>query len=127
MSEYNSNSKKIMVVDDVDMMQNILYHLLVKLDHDVVCQAKDGLEAVEMYKKFNPDLVMMDIMMPNMDGLNAIKHIKELDESAKIIVVSALSSNDLITRAKNAGAIDYLIKPYSFAQVKEMIEKYMQN
>jgi two-component system chemotaxis response regulator CheY len=88
-------------------------------DHEIVGEAANGLEAIEKYKALRPEIVLMDILMPGMDGLSAITKIIEQDPAAKIIVVSALVKEALRKEAMRAGAIDFVAKPF---QVERLLE-----
>lgn len=104
--------KKILVVDDAPIMRLIIKDTLMTTGYDVVGEAANGLEAVEKYKELEPDLVTMDIIMPEMDGVAALKKIKEINSDAQIIVISAIDQRESLMEAIKAGASDYIIKPF---------------
>ncbi len=116
-------SKKILITDDSLYMRTLFKDLLVKEGHIVVGEAKNGLEAVQLYQELLPDLVTMDITMPEMNGLEATKKIMEIDSKANIIMVSAIGQQEIIKEAIKAGAREFIVKPFSKDQVMEAISK----
>lgn len=104
--------KKILVVDDAPIMRLIIKDTLMTSGYEVVGEAANGKEAVEKYEELMPDLVTMDIIMPEMDGVQALKKIKEAHPTAKIIVISAIDQRESLMEAIKAGASDYIIKPF---------------
>ncbi|UCE45311.1 MAG: response regulator [Methanobacteriota archaeon] len=109
----------VLIVEDAPFIREMIRDILESHDHEIVGEAANGLEAIEKYKALKPDIVLMDILMPGMDGLSAITKIIELDSSAKIIVVSALVKEALRKEAMRAGAIDFVAKPF---QVERLLE-----
>ena len=116
-------SYKVLIVDDANFMRVMLRDVLTAEGYEVVGEAKDGEEAVEQYKKLKPDLVTMDIVMPLKSGIDAVKEIIEFDRNAKIIMCSALGQEPLVVEAINAGAKDYIVKPFEPDKVIEMVKK----
>ncbi len=114
--------KKVMIVDDAAFMRLNLKNIL-KEEYEIVGEAQNGKEAVEMYQELEPDIVTMDITMPVMDGLEAIKAIKDIDSSAQIIVCSAMGQQKMIIEAIEAGAKDFIVKPFKEGRVIEAIRK----
>ena len=114
--------KTVLIVDDAAFMRLNLKNIL-KKDFEIIGEAKDGKEAVEMYQKLEPDFVTMDITMPVMDGLEAIKAIKAADPDALIIVCSAMGQQKMIIQAIDAGAKDFIVKPFKENRVLEAISK----
>ncbi len=110
---------KVLIVEDAPFIREMIRDILESHDHDIVGEAANGLEAIEKYKALKPDIVLMDILMPGMDGLSAITKIIEQDSSARIIVVSALVKEALRKEAMRAGAIDFVAKPF---QVERLLE-----
>ncbi len=115
--------KKILIVDDAAFMRMMIKDILVKNGFEVVGEAADGAEAVEKYAELSPDLVTMDITMPEMDGIQALKAIKEKDPSAVIIMCSAMGQQAMVIDAISAGAKDFIVKPFQADRVIEAIEK----
>jgi len=115
--------KEILIVDDTAFMRNTLKELLKNEGYIIAGEAEDGPQAVEKYKELNPDLVTMDITMPEMNGIKAIEKILEHDKSARIIVISAMGQQSIILKAMKAGALDFLVKPIKRERLKQAIEK----
>lgn len=115
--------KKILIVDDAAFMRMMIKDILVKNGFEVVGEAADGVQAVEKYAELKPDLVTMDITMPEMDGIQALKAIKEQDPSATIIMCSAMGQQAMVIDAISAGAKDFIVKPFQADRVIEAIEK----
>lgn len=102
----------LLIVDDSFFMRQMLKNMLPKDKFVVVGEAKTGEEAVKRYKELKPDVVTMDITMPDMDGIEALKEIKKLDSQAKIVMVSAMGQKPMIKEALEVGALDFIIKPF---------------
>lgn len=114
---------KVLVADDSLIMRRNISKTVEALGFQVVHVAKDGQEAVIQYKCLKPDLVMMDITMPEMDGITALKEIKHFDHDAKVIMVTAQGQNDMVVQAIRSGASGYLLKPLRIAKLRESIRK----
>lgn len=115
--------KNILIVDDAAFMRMKLKDILEKNGYSVVGEAKDGLEAVEVYQEVKPDLVTMDITMPEMDGIEALKRIKAFDPAAKVIMCSAMGQQGMVMDAIRAGAVDFIVKPFDTTRVIKSISK----
>jgi two-component system chemotaxis response regulator CheY len=115
--------KRILITDDTAFMRMTLRNVLEKNGYEVVAEAEDGLQAVEMYSDIRPDLVTMDITMPRMDGIEAIKRIMAIDPDARIIVVSAMGQKALVIEALNSGAKDFIVKPFQPDRIVEALQK----
>ena len=102
---------KIMIVDDSKMIRSALKLFLEAGEHEIIFEAKNGIEAVAAYKHYKPDLVTMDISMPDMNGVEAVKLIRAFDPAARIIMLSSLSQKEFVIQAIKSGAKNYLIKP----------------
>jgi two-component system chemotaxis response regulator CheY len=113
----------ILVVDDAAFMRMMLKDIIIKGGHNVVGEAANGIEAIEMYSKLNPDIVTMDITMPEMEGLEALKHIKQADPAARIIMCSAMGQQGMVVQAIQNGAKDFIVKPFQSDRVLEAINK----
>jgi two-component system, chemotaxis family, chemotaxis protein CheY len=113
---------KILVVDDAVSMRLLCIKVLKENKFEVL-EAENGLAAVEKYKKEKPDIVFMDIIMPEMDGISAVKKIKEIDDSAVIVMLSAIGQQPIVMEALKAGAKDYIEKPFSAERVLGVIKK----
>lgn len=115
----------ILVCDDALFMRKVLSNFIKDLGHQVVGQAANGDEAVELYSLLRPDLVTMDITMPGLDGLGAVKQIMQRDPSAKIIMVSAMGQQAMVVDAIRSGAKDFIVKPYSPERIKLAFERIL--
>ncbi|WP_252231550.1 response regulator [Clostridium sp. ZBS15] len=116
---------KVLIVDDAAFMRMMIKDILEKNDFEIVGEASNGAVAVEMYKKDKPDVVTMDITMPDVDGIEAVKQIKEFDPSAKIIMCSAMGQQSMVMEAIRAGAKDFIVKPFQADRVLEAIKKVL--
>lgn len=113
----------VLIVDDAAFMRMMIKDILEKNNFNVVGEASNGIQAIEIYKKKKPDIVTMDITMPDMDGIEAVKQIKEFDKNAKIIVCSAMGQQAMVIDAIKAGAKDFIVKPFQADRVIEAINK----
>ncbi len=118
---------KILVVDDAIFMRRMISDILVENGMEVVGEADTGSGAVERYKELKPDLVTMDIIMPEMNGIDAVRQIVSYDSNAKIVICSALGQQTLVQEAISAGAKDFLIKPFNPSRVVEVITKILSH
>lgn len=116
---------RILIVDDAAFMRMMLKDILAKKGYDVCGEAGTGAEAVEMYQSLAPDLVTMDITMPIMDGVEAVRNIKKLDPDCKVLMVSAMGQQKLIVESLEAGALDFIVKPFQPDKVIETVERYI--
>ncbi|MFC5530545.1 response regulator [Cohnella yongneupensis] len=112
---------KIMVVDDAAFLRAMLKDILVQAGHEVVTEASNGQEAIERYMTYRPDVVTMDITMPVMEGLEAVKEIRRLDPKANIVMCSAVGQKHLIIEAIQNGAKDFIVKPFHSSRVLEAV------
>ena len=115
--------KRILVVDDAAFMRMMIKDILTKNNYEVVGEAADGAQAVEKYNELQPDLVTMDITMPEMDGIAALKAIKSTHPAATIIMCSAMGQQAMVIDAIQAGAKDFIVKPFQADRVIEAIDK----
>ena len=104
---------KIMLVDDAAFMRMMVKNALTKSGYDNIIEAQDGAEAVKKYAEEKPDMVFMDITMPNMDGLQALKEIREDDPNAKIVMCTAMGQEGMVVDAIKSGARDFIVKPFN--------------
>ena len=116
-------SLRVLVADDLSFMRMVQKEILQERGYEVVGEAADGLEAVEKYKQLRPDIIILDITMPHMNGLEAMRKIFEFDKGAKIIICSALGQQQLIVEAIKAGVRDFIVKPFKADRVISAIEK----
>jgi len=120
---------KILIVDDAVFIRQRLSNLLKKEGFEIAGEAENGKDAIEKYKELKPDLVTMDIIMPNIqeiDGIAAVKEIMEIDPQAKIIIVSAVGQRALMLEAIQAGAKDFIVKPYLASEVVKVIRRVLE-
>lgn len=116
-------AKRVLIVDDAAFMRMLLKDIITKAGYEVVGEAANGVEAVEKFKELKPDIVTMDITMPEMNGIDAIKKIREFAPDAKIIVCSAMGQQAMVIEAIQAGAKDFIVKPFQHSRVVEALQK----
>lgn len=114
---------RVLIVDDAAFMRMMIKDILQKNGFEVIGEASNGIEAVNLYKKERPDVVTMDITMPDMDGIEAVKEIKKFDSDAKVIMCSAMGQQSMVMDAIKSGAKDFIVKPFQSDRVLEAIRK----
>ncbi|GAB3068768.1 response regulator [Virgibacillus ainsalahensis] len=114
---------KILITDDAAFMRMQLKDILTRLGHEVIGEAENGKDAIKKYQELRPELVTMDITMPQMNGVEAVREIKKLDPCVKIIMCSAMGQQALVVEAIQAGAKDFIVKPFTPERIGEAIEK----
>ena len=119
--------KKILVVDDTEFMRMTIRKVLESANFEVVAEAENGEVAIQQYKIYHPDVVLMDITMPIMNGIDALKGIKEIDESAKVIIVSALGQEMVVREAIANGAESFIVKPFQPETLVELVSRVSQS
>jgi two-component system chemotaxis response regulator CheY len=117
---------RILIVDDAKFMRVTLRNILRQANHEIVGEAENGREAVALYQQLKPDLVTMDITMPEMNGLDAVREIKRNHPQAKIIMCSAMGQQKTIIEAIEAGARDYLVKPFDVSSVVDSVKSVLR-
>lgn len=117
---------RVMLVDDLSFMRMVQKDILSGKGYGIIGEASDGLEAVAMYESLKPDIVLMDITMPNMNGLDAVKRILVDDPQAKIIICSALGQQKIIVEAINSGIKDFIVKPFKAERLLSAIAKALE-
>ncbi|MFP4697259.1 MAG: response regulator [Eubacteriales bacterium] len=115
--------KSILIVDDAAFMRMMIKDILSKNGYEVVGEAENGVKAVDKYAELKPDLVIMDITMPEMDGIQAVKKIKSEDNDAKIIMCSAMGQQAMVIESIQSGAKDFIVKPFQAERVLEAVGK----
>lgn len=115
--------KSVLIVDDAAFMRMMLKDILTKNGYAVVGEAENGTDAVEKYEELRPDLVTMDITMPEKDGITALKEILSVDPNAKIIMCSAMGQQAMVIDSIQAGAKDFIVKPFQPDRVLEAVAK----
>jgi len=113
----------VLIVDDAAFMRMMLKEILTKGGYNVVGEAENGIIAVAKYKELRPDIVTMDITMPEMDGISAVKEIKKVDPNAKVIMCSAMGQQAMVIEAIQSGARDFIVKPFQPVRVMEAVQK----
>ncbi|KQX69180.1 two-component system chemotaxis response regulator CheY [Paenibacillus sp. V4I3] len=116
-------ANRILIVDDAAFMRMMIRDILSKNGYEVCGEANDGAQAIEKYKELKPDLITMDITMPEMDGIQALKEIKKIEPTAKVIMCSAMGQQAMVIDAIQAGAKDFIVKPFQADRVIEAIKK----
>lgn len=114
---------RVLIVDDAAFMRMMLRDILSKNGFEIVGEAENGKIAVQMYEELKPDVVTMDITMPEMDGISAVKEIKKVDPNAKIVMCSAMGQQAMVIEAIQAGARDFIVKPFQADRVLEAVRK----
>lgn len=117
----------ILVVDDAKFMRMTLRQIFEEANHSVIAEAQTGNEAIDHYIELKPDLVIMDITMPEMDGIEAVRKIKEYDADATIVMCSAIGQSRLVLEAIEAGASDFIVKPFEKERVIEAAERALRH
>lgn len=113
---------KIMIVDDAAFMRVTIRKMLEAHDYEIVSEACDGVEAVDKFKQTQPDIITMDITMPNKTGIEALKEIKNIDSNVKVVMVSAMGQEQLIREAVISGASSFIVKPFDKEKLLEVLD-----
>ena len=116
----------ILITDDAMFMRTMLKSILTSAGHNIIAEASNGKEAVELYAKYKPDLVTMDITMPELDGIGALKEIMKSDPQANVIMVTAMGQQVMVVEAVKAGAKDFIVKPFNSDKVLESVNKLIK-
>lgn len=117
---------RVLVADDASFMRQMIREIVEAEGHEVVGEASDGDEAVEEFRRLHPDVVTMDIVMPRRSGIDAVKGIMELDSGARIVMCSALGQETLVQEALQAGAKDFIVKPFKPDSVVTTLNKVLE-
>jgi len=112
-----------MIVDDAELMRMIIRDILLMHGHEVVAEVNDGEEAIQAYLEVKPDLVLMDLIMPNMDGKEALQKLLAIDPEAKVVMCSSLGQQALITESMKIGAMGFIVKPFETDGMLDVIKK----
>ena len=116
-------AKNILICDDAAYMRMMIKDILTKNGYNIAGEAENGAKAVEKYNELKPDLVLMDITMPDMDGIQALKKIKEADPGASVIMCSAMGQQAMVIESIQSGAKDFIVKPFQADRVLEAVQK----
>lgn len=114
---------RVLIIDDAKFMRMTLSNILNKAGHEVVGEGENGRDAIRLYRDLKPDLVTLDITMPEMSGLEAVKEIKKEFSNAKVIMCSAMGQQKMVVEAIEAGAKDFIVKPFDEARVVDAINR----
>jgi two-component system, chemotaxis family, chemotaxis protein CheY len=114
---------RLLVVDDAMLMRRMIRDVAVESGWEVVGEAKNGQEGVDLFDRLRPDLVTMDVVMPEMGGLEALRMIKGLDPSARVVMVTALDQKQTIEEAIRDGALDFIVKPFERERIASLLGK----
>ncbi len=117
---------RILVADDASFMRQMIREIVEAEGFEVCGEASDGVEAVEEYKRLHPDVVTMDIVMPRKSGIDAVRGIVEIDPNACVVMCSALGQETLVTEAMQAGARDFIVKPFKPDSVLETLQQVIE-
>lgn len=115
----------ILIADDAEFMRNMLRQIIENMGWSVCGEAVDGHEAIEMYKNSKPDLILLDITMPNLDGTDALRAILQENDEANVVMITALGQKDQVLDAIKAGARDFIIKPFDHDRVTETLSRIL--
>jgi two-component system chemotaxis response regulator CheY len=114
---------RVMIVDDAELMRMVMKDILLMHGHEVVAEVNDGEEAIQTYLEMKPDLVLMDLIMPNMDGKEALQKLLAIDPEAKVVICSSLGQQALITESMKIGAMGFIVKPFETSGMLDVIKK----
>lgn len=119
--------KNVLIVDDAMFMRTMLKEIFKSMGVVIAAEAENGMEAIELFKKHKPWLVTMDIVMPDMDGITAVKEILKIDSGARIIMCSALGQEAFVMESIEAGARDFIVKPFTPDDIKEVVNRVLED
>ncbi|MBQ7706840.1 MAG: response regulator [Lachnospiraceae bacterium] len=119
-------AKSILICDDAAFMRMMIKDILTKNGYNIAGEAENGAKAVEKYEETKPDLVLMDITMPEMDGIQALKKIKEKDPNASVVMCSAMGQQAMVIESIQSGARDFIVKPFQPDRVIEAVKKAVE-
>ncbi len=117
---------RVLIVDDAAFMRMLLKGILEKGGYEVVGEAKDGVEAVDQFKVLHPQVITMDMTMPDMDGIQAVKEIMEIDPHTNIVMVSAMGQQAMVVEAMKAGVKDFIVKPFQADRILDTLAKILK-
>ena len=118
-------SRAVLIVDDVAFVRKTLRDILVAAHYQVVGEAENGEDAIKLYAKLRPDIVTMDVVMPQMSGIEDTRRIVKTNQHARVVIISAMGQENLVMEAINAGARDYILKPFTREDILKTLERAM--
>ncbi len=118
-------SNTVLICDDAIFMRTMISDILTQAGYEVVGEAESGVQAVEKFRELRPDLVTMDIVMPDMGGIDAVREIMKIDSGARILMCSAMGQQALVVEAIQAGAKDFVVKPFQPSRVLEAVQRVL--
>ncbi len=118
-------AKRLLIVDDALIMRKRIKDIAERAGWEVAGEATNGEEAVELYRKESPDLVTLDIVMPKMDGVTALKLVLAADPQARVVMISAVDQKEKLSECIGTGAVDFIVKPFDSARLRRFFEKYL--
>ena len=118
---------KILIVDDTLFMRTLLKNILFSGGHTIAGEAADGDDAIEKYRELKPDLVTMDVVMPKMNGIDALKGIKALDPNARVVMCTAVGQEQMVKLAIKSGARGYIVKPFQAPKVLDEVKNILES
>lgn len=118
-------AKTVLIVDDIEFVRKTLSNILTQAHYQVVGEAADGMEAIKQYQKLRPDIVTMDIVMPQLSGIEAARHLIKMDRQAKIVIITAMGQENLLMEAINVGVKDYILKPFTAQDVVKTLDRIL--
>ena len=124
-SKQPMTSKRVLIVDDALIMRKRIKQIALESGWEIAGEAENGAEAVALYKQQTPDLVTLDIVMPQMDGVVALKRLREFDPSARVVMVSAVDQKEKLTECIESGAIDFIVKPFEKSRLQKLFNTYL--
>ncbi len=115
---------RVMIVDDSMFMRRLVRNHITRLGHEIVAEGENGVEAVKLYHKHHPDIVFMDIVMPEMTGIQALRAIKVEDPDAKVVICSSMGHQAYVEEAIMDGAMDFIVKPFKAEHFERILERF---
>ena len=126
MENPSKDQKRVLIVDDALIIRRRIRDIAESVGWQVAAEAVDGEQAVTFYQQHRPDLVTMDIVMPQLDGVAALEQIKEYDPTAKVAMVSAVDQRDKLSQCIGLGAVDFIVKPFDADTLRQFFQKYLE-
>lgn len=120
-------AKRIIIADDAPIMRLMIRDILTYSNYEIIAECENGQQAVDKYKELKPDLVTMDIVMPDKDGIQALEEILQFDKNAKVVMVTAIDQRESLMKAIRLGATDYIVKPFEGDRVVSAVTKAIGN